>query len=99
MSRARSPNTSPWRSPHPAVTTAVALYRSGKASMTASTCSTGQGCTFFCWRDGSRTERALHGFVAMSPSSTAAVSTVEALVKIVRTYVGARSCWSPRNHA
>ena len=53
--------------------------------MTASTCSTGQGWTLRCSRWGSRTERALHGLVAISPSSTAALNTVETLVKMVRT--------------
>lgn len=38
-----------------------------------------------CSRWGSLTDRALHGLVAMSRSSTAALNTLETLVKIVRT--------------
>jgi hypothetical protein len=57
----------------------------GRASITATTCSSGHGSIVRTRRLGSFTDPARHGFVAMSPSSTAALNTAETFVKIVRT--------------
>jgi hypothetical protein len=44
-----------------------------------------QGSILRCSRFGSFTEPARHGFAVMSPSSTAALKTLETLVNTVRT--------------
>ncbi len=55
------------------------------AANTASTCSMVQGSILRWSRFGSFTEPARQGFVVMSPSSTAALKTLETLVNTVRT--------------
>ncbi len=45
----------------------------------------GQGSIFFFSSAGGRTDFALHGLLAISPSSTAAFSTADTFVRIVRT--------------
>lgn len=95
----RRPNTSPWRSPQPAAATASARYRGGSAVIIAWTWPTGQGSTLAMSILGGRTDCALQGLRAMSPSSTAAFSTEETLVSTVRTYVGAIVPWRPRSQA
>ncbi len=67
--------------------------------MTAATCSGDHGSILRRSTDGGLIDRARQGLRAMRPSSTAAPNTDETLVRMVRTYVGASSCWSPRSQA
>jgi hypothetical protein len=53
--------------------------------MTAPTWVAGHGWTFRSSSFGGRTDRALHGLRAISPSSTAALKTAETLMRTTRT--------------
>ena len=75
------PKISPWRRPRPIPRSTTILNLSGRASRTAMTLIPSHGIARRRSSRGARTDRALHGFFEMSPSSTAAEKTVETLVK------------------
>ena len=84
MSSTASPNTSPWRRPSPEPNVTQILYWGGSASCMEETHSDGQGTTLRRDVAGLVTELALHGFLAIMSSSTAAEKMADTLEKITR---------------
>jgi hypothetical protein len=66
------PKISPWRNPRPTPRTTAIRYLFGSSSETVATHAADHGTTFFASRFGAETDPALHGFLAIRSSSTAA---------------------------